>query len=167
MKPFLAALTACFVTTSCIAATDALKPLVPSDAESIDFRAMGNGSQASYSVHRKYPGAGISSEGVDNFRKNGWSYCAKQRESEWSSFLTQPGANSERVYQRLSYLQKGDRLITIGQRYYGRSAEELQPGAAGSPRDDLQHVVIVEGTLSAEAIKDLLESSRVSCEGGK
>jgi hypothetical protein len=142
-----------------------VKNLVPKDARSIENRSVGNGSQVSYVVRRDYPASGIRDEGIQSFRKAGWSYCVKAEDSEWSSFLDATGGTEpRRIYQRLTYLRKGDELITIGQRYYpapdtrGRSSDQARPG------HNEQQVVIVRATLPQDAISGVLSASRVRCE---
>jgi len=150
--------------SSCYAAIEPLKRLVPPDAKSVDFRRIGNGKQVSYSVPREYPAYGIQKDALDLFRKEGWAYCNKKGEPEWSSFLDATGGQRERVYQRLSYLKKGDRLITIGERYYAKTPAQLQPGGESHPDDNAQEVVIVEGKLNTKQLSELLASGRATCE---
>ena len=158
-----AATTSLFVNVS-HAAVEPIRQLVPSDAKFVDVRKIGNGKQVSYVVVREYPSSGIQKDALDALRKEGWVYCKKRDETEWSSFLDSAGGSRERIYQRLSYLRKGERLITIGERYYAKSASQLQPGAQGRPEDKNQEVVIVDSVLGSKAIVELLESSRATCE---
>lgn len=151
--------------TSCYASTEAIQRLIPADARSIDKRDIGGGKQVSYSVDREYPASGIQTDGLDTLRKGGWVYCNKKGEAEWSSFLDAGGGSRERVYQRLSYLKKDDRLITIGERYYASAASQVRPGGKSRPDDKNQQVIIVEGKVGAKQISELLESSRATCEG--
>ena len=148
---------------ACSFAASRIETLVPPDATSLDTRSIGNGNQVSYSVVRGYPGSGVSGEGLDKLRQEGWSICRKAGPDEWTSFLDSSSGRQERVYQRLTYLTKADSLITIGERYYSQTTPQLQPGGHSQPDDKAQEVVIVEARLGKKELSEVLVSSRAQC----
>jgi hypothetical protein len=152
-----------FVVVGCACAIDAdanqLLRLVPTDAKLVEVRALAGGSQITYDADRKYPSSAVRLEGIAEFQKEGWRYCFDSSEAQqWSTFLRGDGADAERIYQRLSYLRNGDRLITIGQRYVvkGESSSRTQPAI------NTQKVVIVDAVHKANDIAELTAGTK--CE---
>jgi|SRR5688500_7747036 len=143
------------------ATQEGLRTLVPADAKSVEFRAIGSGRQVTYSVDREYPSTGIKMEGLERMRQEGWIYCKKG--GDWSSFVDGTAASPARIYQRLSYLKREGSLITIGERYY---VENPSPPQSHRPDHRKQDVAIVQGEVGVAEIAALLESSRAACEHG-
>jgi hypothetical protein len=149
--------------TACASSVEAnpLQRLVPADAKSIEAKKMPGGSQLSFDAERNYPSSGVRREGIAELQKEGWRYCLDSSETHrWSTFLRGEGAAAERIYQRLSYLKKNGRLITIGERYVIKGTPSSGPKAR--PETKAQKVVIVDAVHNAKDVAELTAGTK--CE---
>lgn len=112
------------------------------DVQRHDF-ADNNAHHIYYKVDLKYPKAAIGAPQFQSLKRLGWSECSGGKK-EWDSYPEMAEGREFGVHQKLIYWAKGDRLLTIGMRYYSGLSKDKKN--ATLPDNSVQYVfVIVDG----------------------